>query len=326
MIKILTLTFLIVGNFIGAGFASGKEIFSYFAKYGYISLFSVFLVFCLLNFLFKKCLYLGKVSTKNNLINKKIILFCSVITIAAMLSGTFSVGYDFSKKLAFILYLLFILLYIIVMLKGIGCISVINFILVPIMIFTITLNTILNFKFSTPNFNFLLLGNSITHSIVYVSMNMFSLGCFLISIANKFSYKEIKLASFLSSLILSILIFLVILCFNQNNITNYHNVPMQTLSKNISKGFYLVYSIVLLFSLFTTLISAGFVANTSIKSNKIKNKLFIPLIFSILISLLGFNFIVNYLYFIVGLFGFCFIFKLLINLKLTKTAKNQCFY
>lgn len=325
MIKTFSLVFLILGNFIGAGFASGKEIFAYFSKFGYISLFSVIIVFFLLTYLFKKCLYLGKISSDNNLINKKIIIICSMITMAAMLSGSFNVGNDYSLFIGITFLILFIITYIFVMYRGLNCISTINFILVPIMIVSIIINLIFNLKIYSYNFDFKFLsgGQSLIYSIVYISMNMFSLGCFLIEIGKNYSLKQIKIASRLSSFTICIIINFAIICFNQNGITNKINVPMQLLAKNIGGIFYNVFSLILLFSMFTTLISSGFIIKSVLKNkNKNYKNILIPLLVSLLISFLGFEFIINKLYFIVGIFGFIFIFKLFINLKITKKRQN----
>jgi len=325
MMKLFSLIFLILGNFIGAGFASGKEIFAYFARFGYVSLLSVVLIFFLLGYLFKKCLYLGKFSSDNNLLNKNIIISCSIITMAAMLSGSFNVGNDYSLFIGIAFFILFIIIYIFVMYRGLNCISIINFILVPIMIIFIVINLIFNLKVCNYNFDFKYLsaGQSILYSIVYISMNMFSLGCFLIEIGKNYSLKQIKIASRLSSFIICIIISFAIICFNQNGITNKINVPMQLLAKNLGGFFYNIFSLVLLFSMFTTLISSGFVIKSVLK-DKDKNykKIIIPFIFSLCISILGFNFIINKLYFLVGIFGFFFIFKLIINLKITKKRQN----
>jgi len=310
MMKLFSLIFLILGNFIGAGFASGKEIFAYFARFGYVSLLSVVLIFFLLGYLFKKCLYLGKFSSDNNLLNKNIIISCSIITMAAMLSGSFNVGNDYSLFIGIAFFILFIIIYIFVMYRGLNCISIINFILVPIMIIFIVINLIFNLKVCNYNFDFKYLsaGQSILYSIVYISMNMFSLGCFLIEIGKNYSLKQIKIASRLSSFIICIIISFAIICFNQNGITNKINVPMQLLAKNLGGFFYNIFSLVLLFSMFTTLISSGFVIKSVLK-DKDKNykKIIIPFIFSLCISILGFNFIINKLYFLVGIFGFFFI-------------------
>ena len=51
--KVLKTVFIMIGAVIGAGFASGKEIFEYFAKYGVLSLLFVFPLFlCIYFFLF----------------------------------------------------------------------------------------------------------------------------------------------------------------------------------------------------------------------------------------------------------------------------------
>ena len=324
MVKLFSLIFLILGNFIGAGFASGKEIVVYFSRFGYIAIFSTILVFFLLNYLFKKCLYLGKFSTNNNLINKYIIMIASIISMSAMLSGSFSVGVNYSLLVGIIFLLLFIIFYLFVMYRGLNCISIINFILVPIMIIFILTNLLssLNFNNFNFNFNFLSIETSLIYSIIYISMNIFSLGCFLIEIGKNYTLKQIKTASIISSFIICLIITLMILCFNQNDITNKINVPMQILSKNLGGIFYNFFSLILLFSMFTTLISSGYVVKSILKNkHKLHTLIISPFIFSLVISMLGFNFIVNKLYFLVGIFGFIFIFKLIINIKTTKKGK-----
>ena len=72
MKKILPAVFLIVGSIIGAGFASGRELSLFFAKFGYNSLYFLPIVFILFYYCFKFFLGLGSKEKFENIfaINK----------------------------------------------------------------------------------------------------------------------------------------------------------------------------------------------------------------------------------------------------------------
>ena len=54
MFNCLVAVFAIIGNFIGAGFASGKEIVTFFSRFGKISFLTIILSFFCVYFLIKK--------------------------------------------------------------------------------------------------------------------------------------------------------------------------------------------------------------------------------------------------------------------------------
>jgi len=52
----LEIIFVLIGTFVGAGFASGKEVFNFFTYYSCYGIISIFIFAILLFFLINKCL------------------------------------------------------------------------------------------------------------------------------------------------------------------------------------------------------------------------------------------------------------------------------
>ena len=79
--RLIKISFVIIGAKIGAGFASGKEIFEYFAKYGVYSLFFVipmFVFFLLVHFYLLK-IWLKKKRLQHKEFKQTTIKKCNVI-------------------------------------------------------------------------------------------------------------------------------------------------------------------------------------------------------------------------------------------------------
>ena len=170
MFKII---FVLIGTFVGAGFASGKEVFNFFTIYSLNGIISIFIFSILLFFMIYKCLNI-KTNLQLNSYNKfifylekkyrffnhrffliiiNIFLASSFYIMITALSSLFD--YQFSTQKFITITWTIIICYIIFYKKNINFIYIINSILMPILIlFIITLclfNTNLN-NFGTLSF------------------------------------------------------------------------------------------------------------------------------------------------------------------------------
>ena len=66
MKNILNVTFIIIGVILGAGFASGKEIYIFFAKYGKIGILGIIVSFLFLGLIIYKVIRNKKHNNKSN--------------------------------------------------------------------------------------------------------------------------------------------------------------------------------------------------------------------------------------------------------------------
>ena len=327
--------FVLIGTFVGAGFASGKEIFNFFTIYGYYGIISIiifsFLLFCLIY----KCLKIKSIFKFNNynefifylenkykFFNHKFFLFIINIFLASsfyiMISAYSSLfSYQFSISKGLTISLCVFICFIIFYKKNIRFIYKINSILMPVLILFMVLLCLLNISFN--NIDFIYLNNNFNFLIplfsgfLYFSYNSLLLIPIIFDLktinGNKFFFK----VSFIFTLIIFVITFftnLLLLSF-YNFIYNIE-LPILYISNSSFKIFSYLYFFVVLSAIFTTMISSGFSFVSNLKSNKRNMKLIIFLFFSFLFCIFSFSDLINLFYPIFGFIGFFqifFIFK-----------------
>lgn len=315
--------FVIIGTIIGAGFASGKEIFTFFNVYGAWGFCGLILAEFIIGFVLYKsfCIILHyNISSYNELIEKLFgkykfatNVLCNIINIfllisfivmvagfAAYFSQEFGLPYFFG---AFLMALLSFITF----LKNIDGIVKVNSIFIPcLVVITLLLglsNTCCfrNITFIPINFSY----NFIIKSILYASYNLIIALPILITLKKYVTnLKQAKLVSFVT--ILFLLFMSVIIFF----LLNYYFIDIQTLELPIvyiatQTGFVYKYicGILILGAIFTTAISNGysFLNNLNFLTRKgyIATATVICLI-SIIFSHIGFATLLNLLYPILG--------------------------
>lgn len=339
MIKVLGLIFLIIGSCIGAGFASGKEIANYFARFGLVSIFFAMLFGVVFYFLVKKCLVIGKQHEKKDtsqifyhifgkvspVVNLMVII-SSIIIVASMLAGSRDIGvYLLSKNYYAIIPIITFGVAFFVLLGGFNSVDKFNLILMPIVlivIFFVCLFTVKNGFLDRQFFNFSVFNVlfSFVSTVNYFCMTLLLIGVFFVQIGKNYSYKQIKIASLISTIILTIFIIFVIvaLLVAGNGVIN-SDMPLVTLAFNVSKILGILASVVIWFGLITTVIASSFVVVNYFTFSKKPIIIFATLFLSFLISMLGFAFIVVNFYAIIGVFGCYFVYYLIRHDK-----KNYC--
>lgn len=318
----LKVAFLIIGAIIGAGFASGKEIFVYFAKFGGISIIFLIPLFVLLYIFTKTFLQVGKKNKEISItsLNKSLcsnvhifnkptsifnifMLLTFLILSSAMFSGLISLFNTYFSNTPLVFLYIIVTVFTIVLLNfSFKTLTTISAIVVPLIVGgIIMLSLFSNIHFSS--FTFISQSPHMLPilTIFYASQNMF-LASFAIIDAGK-KQPNITKVSLLVSSIICILIFVGILCFLNNPDLGKFPMPFAEISKSINPLFSIIFGVIIFFSIITTYIASISSLKEFFKGDKKYNKQSVMLLLIVLLSLLNFGTIIEFLYPIIGLFG-----------------------
>lgn len=354
-IYIFKIALSIIAGVVGIGFVSGKEIVSFFFKYEPISLFLICLV-CILFFvilylkLSKNSVKLLNITNnkpqislniiekthKNNTFNKYYIfsiilcilcLFSTSTMVAGLRLLLFSV---FCNKFISLFITLIVLCFVYnIISKNVNFLIKFSSFFMFILIIFMTVNTIYGFNLNLENnsviynegvLNFNIVFSGIMSVIFYVSMNTLSISGLVNEISSNLSNKkQALLISFLSSLFLFFLLFIVILLFRLHTNLIMFTMPLLELSKNVGGWFYYLYLSMLVFGSIISVINISFSGTRYIKricNKRFKLFCFLFLLLSFVLSFVGFDFLVEKIYPLIGMVylvvnivSFCFIYK-----------------
>lgn len=327
MKNILKIVFLIIGTLIGAGFASGREIYIFFTKFGIYGIFGIIISGILTGIIINKVMKITKnteIKNYNNLLNitnkkypriNKIInlivnafLLISFFIMIAGFCAYMKQTYEISTYLSSII---FTIICGIIFLRNIEGIIKANEILVPILILLISYLGIKNIPYLTNiNIQELIQVNSkgwFINSILYASYNSIILIPVLSSLKIKnIENKQINLISIITSLIIIILSFFIYgLLLRGNYYIQQLELPLIEISLEFGKIFKYIYGIVIIISIFTSAISTGysFLKNVSKNRKQYICMLIMISIIGILVSNIGFSKLVEILYPTFGILG-----------------------
>lgn len=324
--------FLLIGSFVGAGFASGKEVFNFFTVFhvnGFISIF----VFSLLTFftIYRVLMirYTQKIESYSDFLNLitsryplldhrffllviNLFLIISFYIMIIALSTLFE--YQLGIHRIIIIFVTILFCYPIFKKENIHFIFMMNTLLMPLLIlFIIFLSTQTIHPISL-NFNEVSsLGFSIINSILYFSYNSLLVIPMLFNIKMK-SKKYVFLLAFLFSFILLILTLLInVILLSNITLISHVDLPILTICHSLTNSFTYFYFLIMLSAIVTTLLSSGysFVKNLSSHSSNIALLIFLS--FSFLFSLFSFSNLVSIFYPFFGLLGLLQIFLILYN-------------
>jgi len=336
----ISFIFLIIGSIIGAGFSSGKEIVVFFSNAGKISYVIIILTFFLLYYSINAFIKFANLVSANNIYSLNKILFKKTykffnffilaglfIFISAMVAGLNSVGNIIFKNIRFpVLTIVSLFFSFFISLNGYSAIKKVNNILMPIVIILMLVVTIFNIIFYKNSsqiafikanyFKYFML------AIFYIGYNIVFSSGLIISNSQNFNNKKRRINTFLISVILVGLVFLI----NYTLLHNSYNVlisdlPLLMLAFNINSLMGYIFAFVLWFSILTSLISSLYLF-----VNNFKNKFLISAIilcFAFALSFLGFSSIINYIYPIQGVISLIFILKVfMFNRQKINKPKN----
>ena len=318
--------FIIIGTLIGAGFASGKEIYLFFVQYGMYGFFSLLISNCIIGIIIYKTFIIVKNNFGNNFFKKNFINLINIFLLFSfyiMVSGFNSFFYQELNIPKIIPCIIICILCFYIFKKNISRLLNINFILIPVLIFVIFLFAILDFpKINIINIFSSLINNNLIYcfikSILYASYNCIILIPILISLNNYLKNKKqifnLAFYCFLFLCILSIIIFIFV---SLNKYANIVEIPIIYSINKFSNIQKLIYGIVIAIAIFTSAISSGF---AFIDNLKIKNKylIFTICIIPIFLINISFSFLVNLIFPLFGYIGLIqIVFILLKNFKKT---------
>lgn len=335
MRNIFKVVFVIIGTMIGAGFASGQEMYLFFFSYGIEGLIGILISSLIIGVVISKTFQVvnrygidtykdflkvlikrkGKIAPVINFIINSFIL----ITFFIMIAGF---GAYFEQELGINSLIgssiLAILTFVIFMTSVKGVVKA-NELLVPLLIGFLAVIGITNLK----EIPFGALGNYmirvkedsfVLSAILYSSYNSILLIPVLLTLKNYLRDKKqilsIATISTIIIILLSIIVFLLLVRVDVD-ITNLEMPAVYVVSHSFKILRY-IYGFIILGSIFTTTISLG----TSFLQNITKNKksytqiAVIMCITSVLVSKIGFSNLVNLLYPFFGYLGLVQIFKL----------------
>ncbi len=314
MKNILNVTFIIIGVILGAGFASGKEIYIFFAKYGKIGILGIIVSFLFLGLIIYKVIkisnkyninnyeeFLEKLGTKNTII-KAIINIFLIISFYIMIAG-FTAYFEQELNLPKIVgSLLIILLCYITFTKNINGIIKVNTFLIPILVIFIFIFGIKNISVNNENIieNNKNIIQFIISAILYASYNSITLIPMLIPIKKLVKTQKQNKIIFLLVTIITILLALVIynLISKVDIDINTIELPTVYVASKLGIIYKYIFGIIILVSIFTTAISAGygFLENNAKNEKKYKILNILMCISAIFISNIGFSKLLNLLY------------------------------
>ena len=344
MNNVIKVVFVIIGTVIGAGFASGQEIYTFFYSYGMNGLTGLIVCSIFLSIIIYKVL---KIVTQNRnienykefldtIINEKInnqylnikFILNTIINIFLLISFYIMIagfGAYFSQELQLNNLIgcsaISLLSFIIFMTSVKGVVKV-NEVLTPILIiFVVAIGVINFFKLDLENAITSIIAvknhGGFISSILYCSYNSILLIPVLITLSKLVkNQKQTKLISIISGtiiLIISICIFFIISRVDVN-IANLEMPVVYAISKFFVK-FKKIYGFIILSSIFTTSIAIGISLLQNISKNKTSYTqiALIMCITSVPISKIGFSNLVTSIYPVFGMLGIYQILKIILK-------------
>lgn len=333
--RILSCIFVIIGAIVGAGFASGKEMYTFFLVYGKYGILGIIISTCIIGCAIYKTL---KIITKYNIkhydglldiiignlkfknIDLKIILNFIInvfllITFFVMCAG-FSAYFKQELGINEIISSLFISVFCYSLLnKNIKGVFLLNSILIPMIIIVLVILGIHCFQLeeikeiSDNGFWYI-------SSVLYASYNSITLISILMPmkgyIKNKKDILKIAVICTLIMLLLSGIVFMLLLTIDTD--ISKIELPAVYAAGNLGIAYKYLYGVIILGAIITTAISSayGFLNNISKTKETYKKINFLMCFVAIFISLFGFSNLVNSLYPVFGILG---LIQLLIILK-----------
>ena len=320
MVKnISKVVFVIIGTLIGAGFASGQEIYIFFFSHGVKGIIGILTSCALMGIVIAKTLkiiYEEDIRTykdfldniiKNN-INNNINIIINIFILVTFFIMIAGFGAYFEQELginSIIGSSILAVLSFIIFLTSIKRVVKTNGILIPILIISLSIIGILNIKeINLLNFSNYIIdansGNFFMDAILYCSYNSILLIPVLITLKNYLKSKKqiswIAIITTIITILLSIFIFFILLRIDVD-ITKLE-MPAVYVVSNMFKFLQYIYGFIILTSIFTTAISLGtsFLQNTAKDKKRTRQIALLICVSAILVSKIGFSNLVNFLY------------------------------
>lgn len=312
--SIITTSAILVGSVIGAGFATGREIVNFFGIYGRVAP-GIILVVGVLFFWGIRQFLLYANARQNKALEyffDSLIFVAIFIVLSTMISGLKSINDIFFPK-DYLLYIFLFISYLFIV-AGVKGLSLSNVIITPILVLSLVIVSVLSISFTHSTFYISQIPSTLfsrsSYFLFYMGLNLFTNYPICKTLGKDLSKKQINIISLVSSLVLTILIMVVYLAIMLSGESIYSSdIPLALLALTLSPGLGIVYYIIIVLAIITTLITCGFVLQNYNKSKKINNFLYTFLLMSaaLVVSKIGFGMLVKFLYPLIGVFGIIFL-------------------
>lgn len=323
MREIFTIVLVIIGALIGAGFASGQEIYSFFYSYGGIGLIGIIVTCVLIGMTIYKSLkiiYINKIDNydeflkmfiKNEKVTKVINIVINILLLVTFYIMIAGFGAYFEQELGinriFGSIALSIMTAVVFFTSVKGVLKVSEYIVPILIVFIIivggtnliTLNSEVEISINKKGW--------ILSSITYCSYNMILLIPALISLRKQITKQSnIKYIAILSGIFMSIMSVMIYMLLPKSDVDiSTLEMPVVYVIRTFFTKFKSIYAFIILSSIFTTAISIGIGLLQNISKNKKNYPQFVLFmcITSLLVSNFGFSKLVNLVYPIFGYIG-----------------------
>lgn len=321
---------LIVGTIIGAGFATGKEIVAFFgsgisplvAPVVGVGIFLLCLLFCTIGRMFKSPDF-GEVNRrllgKLHVVADAFLLLNSLIVLSGMLSGMDSL-LDPIFPIAPAYSIISGILCALIVAKGLKGLLSGNSVIVPVIIVLIVL--ICCFNIGKPSFSMAFKPFTVPAAVIYVCMNIM-LACTVLTTVNE-KPKTVFWASLLAAVVMTVLMLLVILTLDSHDVSS--DMPLVAIAKSSPFLYYAAVAAVAT-AIFTTMMTAmsGLSSWLTELTGNLRFSVVVSLIAGMIVSNLGFENVVAYLYPLIGAFGLVYIVMCLLSLLKSRATFKKFF-
>jgi uncharacterized membrane protein YkvI len=256
---VIKTAFLVLGIVIGAGFASGKEIITFFSGYGANAGFLVILMSLLIFYIIYIFIRVGKfikpksLSDITKVVFKKyapildaVILLSLFVSIFAMLAGADALASDVFVDYTFPYFSIILsVLVIIIVTGGLKSILSVNSIIVPVMIGLVVLVSVLFLLFgdvytgvTIQEVSFIGTGTGMFSILLYVCMNMLAVSIIVAQMGALITKKNANKIAFMSSFLIAICVGLVLLVLlNSSSLVVEAQMPMIRVAYSLGEVF-----------------------------------------------------------------------------------------
>lgn len=333
LIKIFQVATVFIGTIVGAGLASGKEITEFFTQYGIASFLGIIgcgIFYILINSIISRISVnynLNSYSDVMNIISPNIFgKFTGLITTlflissaSIILAGSGALIHQFFGIPKIIGSLLMILIAVFFLLRDTEGLIEVNSFIVPGLIFTITLITILYFSFCKDAVSFTNItsfqpkrSGILVSTILYAGYNTLSASGVLVPLSTQMKKSKIMIIGVIVGAIgLTILCLMInlLLTVNQPYIYNYE-IPLLFVANRFGNLIQALLLVIIWLEMFSTEVSDIYSISKTLNKTfniEFKKAIFVVIIFALLISQLGFGNLITKLYPMFGLLSLVFI-------------------
>lgn len=331
MKEVFTITLVIIGALIGAGFASGQEIYSFFYSYGIVGLLGILITCGLISIIIYKSLKIICENDINNYdeflrifikrpkITKIINIILNILLLVTFYIMIAGFGAYFEQELGInniIGSIILSVLTTLVFFTSVKGVLKISEIIVPLLVIFVIVIGAINLVTIDTGINKLEWKNGwLISSLIYCSYNIILLIPTLISINKQIKKQSsIKYISILCGILMTtISIMLYMLLMKADVEISSLEMPIVYVIRRFFGRYRLMYAFIILASIFTTAISIGigFLQNTCPNGKGYPQLVIFMCISSLLISKIGFSKLVNFLYPVFGYLGIIQIFYIM---------------